>query len=146
MQTYINNKLVQATPMTRWDFYAYNKLDHLIKIDPENIDDEDGYLIEDTKGISNHTEHKGCIQWMTSLEFKANHVDLGDISEKPEYQQRMIGELAQLNIKLTALQKYTKSDLFLKLNFIDRDLLQEQCRLMSRYADVLTERLLRCGV
>lgn len=109
------------------------------------IEDAAGFLVEDTKGVSNHKDHKGRIHWLSYPEFLADHVDLGDISEKPEYQQRMIGELAQLNIKLAALQKYTKSDLFLKLDFIDRDLLQEQCRMMARYSGVLTDRLLRCG-
>ena len=146
MQTYINSKLVQATPMTRWDFYSHNKLDHLIKIDPENIDDEDGFLVEDTQGVSNHKDHKGRIYWLSSMEFLVDHIALGDISKSPAYQQRMLGELAQLNIKLKALQQYTKTDQFLKLAFMDRDLLQEQCRLMARYSDVLAERLLRCSL
>ena len=143
MQTYINNKLVQATPMSKQDFSRRNGW--VMPITNSN-EDVAGFLVEDIKGISNHPDHKGRIHWLSYPEFLADHVDLGDISEKPDYQQRMIGELAQLNIKLAALQKYTKSDLFLKLPFIDRDLLQEQCRLMARYADVLTERLLRCGL
>ena len=143
MQTYINSKLVQASPMTKQDFSRHNGW--VVPIN-DTIEDAVGFLVEDPKGISNHKDHKGRIQWLSYAEFLTEYVDLGDISEKPDYQQRMIGELAQLNIKLAALQKYTKSDLFLKLPFIDRDLLQEQCRLMARYADVLTERLLRCGL
>lgn len=143
MQTYINNKLVQATPMSKHAFVFYTLIGQTAIPHEE---DEEGYLVEDTKGVSNHKNHKGRIHWLSYPEFLADHVDLGDISEKPEYQQRMVGELAQLNIKLGALQKYTKSDLFLKLQFADRDLLQEQCRLMARYSDVLEERLLRCTV
>lgn len=143
MQIYIHNKLVQATPMTKQDFSRHNGW--VIPI-TDTIEDVAGYLVEDLKGVSNHKDHKGRIHWLSSPEFLADHVDLGDISIYPEYQQRMVGELAQLNIKLGALQRYTKTDQFLKLAFIDRDLLQEQCRLMARYSDVLAERLLRCTV
>lgn len=145
MQTYINSKLVQASPMSKYEYYRSNGLNQLIKIDPENIDDVDGFLVEDPKGISNHPDHKGRIQWLSHAEFMTEYVDLGDISTYPEFQQRMLGELAQLNSKLVALNKFTKTDQFLKLSFDDRDLLQEQCRVMSRYSDVLTKRILNAG-
>jgi hypothetical protein len=142
MKTYISNKLVQATPMSKHTFVFYTLIGQTTI---PHEDDEEGFLVEDTKGVSNHKEHKGRIHWLSYPEFLADHVSLGDISDSPEYQQRMVGELAQLNVRLADLQKYLKSDRFLKLDFIDRDLLQEQCRMMARYSGVLTDRLLRCG-
>lgn len=143
MQTYINNKLVQATPMSKHAFVFYTLIG---QTSIPHEEDEEGFLVEDTKGVLNHKNHKGRIHWLSYPEFLADHVDLGDISEKPEYHQRMVAELSQLNSKLLALQRYTKTDQFLKLDFIDRDLLQEQCRMMSRYLDVLARRALRCGI
>ena len=142
MQTYINSKLVQASPMTKQDFSRHNGW--VVPIN-DTIEDAVGFLVEDPKGISNHKDHKGRIHWLSYAEFLTEYVDLGDISSYPEFQQRMIGELAQLNLKLNALHKYTKSDQFLKLAFEDRDLLQEQCRVMTHYSDVLTQRILRAG-
>lgn len=142
MQTYINSKLVQASPMTKQNFSRHNGW--VVPIN-DAIEDALGFLVEDPKGISNHKDHKGRIHWLSYAEFMTEYVDLGDISTYPEFQQRMIGELAQLNIKLGALNKFTKTDQFLKLSFDDRDLLQEQCRVMSRYLDVLTKRSLNAG-
>ena len=55
--------------------------------------------------------------------------------------KRVQDELTELNTKLTALVIFTKSDAFLKVHISQRELLQEQCRIMTRYAAILDDRV-----
>lgn len=139
MDSYVSNKLVTATPMSKQDYSRHQGW--VLPIEDQG--EELGFLVEDPKGISNHKEHSGRIHWLSYPEFLSDHLLLGDIKNAPAYQQRVIAELAQLEEKLKALQKYTKTDQFLLLQYKDRELLQEQCRVMSRYAAILDERIQR---
>ena len=137
MQTYIGSKLVTALPMTQGAFATYLGAEQPCYEAPKTL----GFMIEDPKGVSNHVDHAGQISWLPSLNFASEYLGLGDIQHRPNHVQRMIGELAQLEQKLDGLKAYMRSDLFLKLVFKDRDLMQEQSRLMSRYALILEERI-----
>lgn len=137
MHTFIGSKLVTAIPMTQGHFTAYLGSEFPGYSAPT----APGYMIEDPRGVTNHADHVGKLSWMPALNFTAEYLDLGTIQNEPPHVQRLLGELAQLEQKLNALKAFFKSDLFLKLPFDSRDLLQEQSRIMSRYAAILEERI-----
>lgn len=137
MHTFIGSKLVTAIPMTQGHFTSYLGSEFAGYEAPNTP----GFLIEDFLGTSNHADHVGQISWMPALNFAAEYLDLGDIRHEPAHVQRMLGELTQLEHKLVALKKFINSDLFLKQSFNERELLQEQCRIMSRYTAILEERI-----
>lgn len=137
MNHFIGTKIVLAKPMTRQEYNDYRgwKL-------PENENGNDaGYLVEYPEGISNHAEHRGYISWSPKGQFDMAYSDLGNLQKHPSHEQRVIGELSQLDNRLTALQKFSKDDRFLKLPFKIRDLMLEQCRVMTRYLFILEDRV-----
>jgi hypothetical protein len=60
-----------------------------------------------------------------------------------EYQERVIEEKAELDIKCLKLAAFKKTPVFLSLDEISRDLMEKQFNLMCAYSDVLEERILR---
>lgn len=134
---YVGTKIVLAKPMTRQEYNDYRgwKL-------PENENGNDaGYLVEYPEGISNHAEHRGYISWSPASQFDMAYIDLGNLQKHPSHEQRVFGELAQLGQRLSALQKFSKDDRFLKLPYKIRDLMLEQCRVMTRYLFILEDRV-----
>ena len=137
MRTYLGNSLVLATPMLRHVFD-----DYLGQLKDVSVDGQaPGYLIEQPEGVSNHLNHAGSLRWLPELEFKCTFLDLGNLAGHSTAQQLMASEIALLNSRLQEHKRYCTSDRFLKIPFKARELLQEQIRLMSRYACVLQERL-----
>lgn len=137
LKHYVGTKIVLAKPMTRQEYNDYRgwKL-------PENENGNDaGYLVEYPEGISNHAEHRGYISWSPAGQFDMAYIELGNLQKHPSHEQRVFGELAQLGQRLSALQKFSKDDRFLKLPFKVRDLMLEQCRVMTRYLFILEERV-----
>ena len=137
MNHFIGTKIVLAKPMTRQEYNDYRgwKL-------PENENGNDaGYLVEYPEGISNHAEHRGYISWSPKSQFDMAYIGLGNLQKFPSHEQRVFGELAQLGNRLTALQKFSKDDRFLKLPYKIRDLMLEQCRVMTRYLFILEDRV-----
>lgn len=137
MNTYIGSKLVKAMPMTK---EAYG---HFRGNPPPEDDweDEPGYLLEDPKGIANTLSYSGLISWMPAMHFESEYINMGDLTGIPDYQQRLLGELAQLQERLSTLLLFTKSDKLYKLNQRNRDLLLEQARVMTQYLFILEDRL-----
>ena len=62
-------------------------------------------------------------------------------AKKAESQQQVREKLKALLCDLQLHNKLCKSDQFLKMDFPTRTLLQEQQRVMSRYAQILEERI-----
>ena len=137
MNTYIGNRLIQAKPMNQqaYDLYRGSWAKPIEGIAAE------GYLLEDPKGTANTLSYRGNVSWLPKLQFEANFINLGSLKDKPPHEQRLFGELAQLQEKLSGLLTFTKSEQFLKLNFKQRDLLQEQSRVMTRYVSILEDRI-----
>ena len=136
-QHYIGSKIILAEPMTRQEYNHYRGWTL-----PENEDGTDeGYLVEYPDGVSNHPNHGGYVSWSPKGQFDMAYLALGNVQKYKPHERRVVGELVQLQQKLTALQKFCKEDRFLKLPFKVRDLMQEQCRVMTRYAMILEERI-----
>ena len=137
MKNYVGTKMILAKPMTRAEYNEYRGWAL-----PENEDGNDeGYLVEYPEGISNHAEHRGYISWGPKSQFDMAYIGLGNLQKFPSHEQRVFGELAQLEQRLSALQKFSKDDRFLKLPYKIRDLMQEQCRVMTRLGFILEERI-----
>ena len=137
MNTYIGNRLIQAKPMSQQVYDEYRGS----WAKPSLETTAEGYLLDDPKGSTNTLSYRGNISWLPKLQFEANFINLGPLQDKPPHEQRLFGELAQLQEKLSGLLTFTKSDQFLKLNFKQRDLLQEQSRVMTRYVSILEDRI-----
>ena len=137
MKTYVSSLLVSAMPMTRLEYNNYRGWLIPIDEDPEDA----GFLLENHKGNSNHSKHKGYISWLPLQEFKAQYTEVDNAEGQPAYKQRVLAELTELLKKLGALKAFFNSDLFLKCSQTERALLQQQCRLMTSYTDVLESRL-----
>lgn len=137
MNTYIGSKLVTATSMT-YIAYSHFRDDPL----PEaNKPYEEGFLVENPKGPANTLCYQGEVSWLPKLQFAAEYLSLGDIRKMPSQLQRLHGELAQLQEKLSELLLFIKSDKFFKLSFKKRELLLEQSRVMTRYLFILEDRI-----
>lgn len=137
MTVYSCNKLVSAVPMNRGDYNAYRGW-----ITPTNEDASDeGYLVENLEGASNHPDHMGAITWTGKLQFDYCHLSIGEVGLKPDFRQRLLAEQVELDTRIHKLSAFTRSDRFLKLPYPARELLLEQCRVMTRYNFILHDRI-----
>lgn len=57
------------------------------------------------------------------------------------FQQRVVDELSDLEVKIQALSAFTLSDTFTTLEVDDRVTLLEQLRIMQQYAIILEKRI-----
>lgn len=137
MQNYVGTKMLLAMPMTRQDYNEYRGW----KVPSDERGSDEGYLVEYPDGVSNHPEHRGYISWSPKGQFDMAYLNLGKMQGYAPHEQRVVGELAQLEQRLSALQKFTKDDRFLKLHFRTRELMQDQLRVMTRLAFILEERI-----
>ena len=137
MNTYIGSKLVTAAPMSQQAYSHFRSQ----PIPEDSWAQAEGFLVEDPKGKANTLCYSGAVSWLPHLQFRAEYLDLGDLKEVPPYLQRLHGELAQLQEKLSGLILFIKSDHFFKLNHKHRELLLEQTRVMTRYVFILEDRI-----
>ena len=137
MNTYIGSKLVTAAPMSQGAYSHFRSQ----PLPESSYAGAAGFLVEDPKGIANTLCYQGEVSWLSALKFESEYLDLGDLREVPAHVQRLHGELAQLQEKLSGLMLFTKSDKFFKLNFKQRELLLEQSRVMTRYVFILEDRI-----
>ena len=137
MQNYVGTKMILAMPMSRQEYNEYRGWE----VPKDERGNDAGYLVEYTDGVSNHPEHRGYISWSPKGQFDMAYLNLGQMQGYAPHEQRVIGELAQLEQRLSALQKFTKDDRFLKLHFKTRELMQDQLRVMTRLAFILEERI-----
>lgn len=61
--------------------------------------------------------------------------------DKTDAKQRLVNDMEELDSKLASVLIFTKSTRFLALPFSERDLLQEQCRVMTQYSSILDQRI-----
>lgn len=83
----------------------------------------------------------GNIVWMAKEAFEAIFVGLGHITALPPHQQRVLGERAQLAIKLTALKGFTQAPMFKSLPEAEQSRLLIQVDAMGVYHQVLLDRI-----
>lgn len=83
----------------------------------------------------------GYTSWSPKEVFEESYLPIGHVSYKSAFVQRLIGERAQLNEKITKLRAFISSDAGKKVGGIDGALLLEQLDLMIAYRDVVSKRL-----
>lgn len=58
-----------------------------------------------------------------------------------EYQQRVIEEKKELDIKITNLSKFLHTDTYESLTQLNKDLLDDQLNVMLQYSGILSQRI-----
>ncbi len=135
MQHYVGTKIIKATPMTRGDYNVYRGWDIPADENPEDT----GYLVEYIDGgQSNHPKHDGYISWSPSAVFEGAYLPMGDVSDCPDWVQRLVAEKAQLDDRLSKLIAYLDSVELVSPHILK---LREQESLMRSLSDLLAERL-----
>lgn len=137
MNVFIGTKMIQATPMTRQEYNDFRGWQ--LPADEEGSDP--GYLVIYPDSDPNTQHFQGYVSWSPKKQFEEAYTDLGDIRHLSGFQQRLLGEMAQLKEKIRGLGKYIKGPEFLKLHFLDRSKLEEQHRTMGHYKDILSHRI-----
>ena len=135
MQHYVGTKIIKATPMTRGDYNVYRGWDIPADENPEDT----GYLVEYIDGgQSNHPKHDGYISWSPSAVFEGAYLPMGDVSDCPDWVQRLVAEKAQLDDRLVKLTAYLD-----KIEIVNPHVLKlrEQQELMRSFSKLLAERL-----
>ncbi len=136
MIPYTQNKQVLAMVMTDLEFDQYCGY----PLTEEDIEPEEGYMVEHTERASNHGNHNGSIEWLPKFVFEFSHKSMGNVGDKSLHAQRMIAEQIELSAEITKLLVYIKTPAFFRLTAVERDLVLEQCRVMSRYNHILDSR------
>lgn len=137
MNVFIGTKMIQATPMTRQEYNDFRGWQ--LPADKEGSDP--GYLVIYPDSNPNTQYFQGYVSWSPKKQFEEAYTDLGDIRHLSGFQQRLLGELAQLKERIRSLTKDLKGPEFLKLHFLDRSKLEEQHRTMEHYKDILSHRI-----
>ncbi|KAF1008949.1 MAG: hypothetical protein GAK28_00581 [Luteibacter sp.] len=83
----------------------------------------------------------GYTSWSPTAAFEAAYLPIGNVSHLPDYQQRVIGERAELNDKIAKLDSFTNTSRFAEIDSGDQSLLREQLTHMRAYAAVLNARI-----
>lgn len=63
------------------------------------------------------------------------------MSEKPDWQQRVIDEREELDGRLTKLENFMRSNKWDSVGFVDQSLLEEQRACMTLYRNTLDRRI-----
>ena len=135
MQTYIGTKLLNARPMTLGEYNDYRGWTL-----PDDEDGNDpGYLVEYLDGgAPNHPNHSRYISWSPEDVFERAYSSLGrDVSEEPEYMQRLLGELAELEQREKKLSVFLDTERFVQLPEKQQTLLHAQREFMRGYISIL---------
>lgn len=83
----------------------------------------------------------GYISWSPKAIFEAAYLPIGHIGHLPAHQQRVIGEKAQLDDRLTKLDGFIGTPVFSGLPETEQELLKLQADAMRVYRDVLARRI-----
>lgn len=140
-QHFVGTKIVKARAMTRGEYNAYRGW----TLPPGEAAFDMGYLVEYLDGGGpNDPRHAGYISWSPEAPFKEAYLAIGGLDGLTPHQQRLIGERAQLEDKLTKLHEFLKTPIFTALAEDDKVLLEKQVRVMEDYSAILAVRLERC--
>lgn len=84
----------------------------------------------------------GYESWSPKNPFEEAYVALGNIFDKPPYQQRVIAEAALLDKKISELQSFINGDMYYKtVNEFERARMENQLDAMKAYSSILHERI-----
>lgn len=142
MQTFIGTKIVVALAMTRLAYNEYRGWDL-----PANEDGADeGYLVEYTDGGKpNHPNHTGYISWSPKQQFETAYFPVANAEGLAPHQVRVIGEKAQLDVKLAKLMAFQESPIYSTVDSDEQSRLSMQRDAMAAYSQVLGLRIAAFG-
>ena len=103
---------------------------------PQVMHGKDGYAVKYADGYTS---------WSPKDTFDAAYLPIGNVSNLPAFEQRLEGELVQLEDKVLKLRSFMNTDVFLALDDAERLLLTRQLGHMESYASVLRERSNVCA-
>ncbi|WP_248769076.1 hypothetical protein [Pseudomonas sp. MWU12-2345] len=83
----------------------------------------------------------GYTSWSPKDVFEKAYIGIGQVKELPAHVQRIIGEKAQLDDRLTKLSAFIKTPSFKALSAKSQELLTAQAGAMGEYSELLGERL-----
>lgn len=83
----------------------------------------------------------GYKSWSPEEVFKAAYLPLGQVKELPPHVQRVIGEKAQLDDRLSKLSAFLQTPAFKDLPAKSQKLMEAQAKSMGEYSEVLKQRL-----
>ena len=99
---------------------------------PRNAGPVPGYAVKYADGYTS---------WSPKEVFEAAYLPLGQIGHLPPHQQRVVGEKAQLDAKLRALDTFFLSTRWADVDSAEKLLLLTQADLMEDYSKVLGARI-----
>ena len=99
---------------------------------PEMKDMLDGFAVQYADGYTS---------WSPKKVFEEAYLPIGQVKDLPPHVQRVIGEKAQLDDRLSKLSAFLKTEGFKNLTAKSQELLTAQCGAMQEYSDLLKERL-----
>lgn len=99
---------------------------------PELKDGLDGFAVKYADGYTS---------WSPKDVFNQAYIGIGQVKELAPHIQRMIGEKAQLDDRLTKLSAFIKTPGFKELTAKSQELLTAQAGAMGEYSDLLEERI-----
>lgn len=99
---------------------------------PETKDGLPGFGVEYDHGYKS---------WSPEDVFKAAYLPIGQVKELPPHVQRVIGEKAQLDDRLSKLSAFLKTPAFGDLPAKSQKLMEAQAKTMAEYSEVLKQRL-----
>lgn len=83
----------------------------------------------------------GYTSWSPKKAFEEAYLPIGQVKALPPHVQRVIGEKAQLDDRLSKLSAFIKTPAFKDLSAKSQELLTAQAGAMGEYSDLLVERL-----
>lgn len=138
MLSYIGTKTLKACPMNKLDYCTYRSWVIPDKEDPF----EEGYLVEYSDGGKpNDSRHAGYISWSPKDTFEKSYICMFNIERLPPHQQRVIGEAAELRVKLTSLNSFFGTVVYSSLTDDEQKRLSRQSVVMKEYLEILDERI-----
>lgn len=111
-QRYVGSKIIEAWPAQK--------------------DSVEGYSVKYADGY---------ISWSPKEVFEAAYIPLGHIGHLPPHVQRMVGELQQLDDKISKLGKFQGTDIYVSLPEDERADLDAQSKCMVGYWNALLSRV-----
>ena len=127
-RSFISTQMFSAVSMTRGKYCLVREWD---LPDTENPRDR-GFMV---------TYPDGHQTWIPKAQFEASTIELPNIKGLEPYQQRLLGERAQLHDRLSKLTDAMKKPTYLLIPHLDQELLLSQSRAMAQYLAKLDKRI-----
>lgn len=138
MKTYTGTKIVKALAMSRQAYNDYRGWQ--LPVDENGADE--GYLVEyQDGGKPNDSRHAGYISWSPKAQFEQAYLAMDVPAGTPPHVVRMIGEKAELQDRLTKLEKFIGTPIYNGLASDEQLRLGVQRDAMRMYLNVLAARV-----